>query len=229
MHILRVHIDKLHLRHMPFQTVADLSRGFAGGVNFGYFYRSPSHPQGSSPEGAVIADGEVMDSRVVPGRPALVHTSRLRIQDVWGINQDWASSYRVLAQAGPWLVRDGQAVTEYAGYPGIDPHSVRRRVAVGVDVDQVYIAVGDGTLADMARALREVGCSDAIAGDGGSSVSLVQGGELVFGGGQLVPNALVWEDAEKIHLCPPGVSDLISRLDHVLKELEAIREELRGL
>lgn len=204
MYALKMPIHKLHLKHRPFQAVSEFAKGYSGGINFGYFQRTSSHPLGSIAEGAVIQDGAIVCSMIVPGRPALIHapgdppSMRLRIQDIWGINSAYASTYRMLIQAGPWLVRGGDIVTQYGNFAGVNPAASVERVAVGIlDQETVIVATSTCTLGEMARWLRDHGCMNAIAGDGGSSVSLVVDGKTVIGS-QLVPNALVWEKAEVV-------------------------------
>lgn len=210
MYALKISISKLHLKHRPFRAVSIFAQGYQGGVNFGYFGRATTHPEGSVAEGAVIVDGEIACRMVVPGRPALMHVPgdppgmRLRIQDLWGLHPDYASHYRMLIQAGPWLVWGGDIVTSYGNYPGVNPYASIERVALGLaDPETVIVAVNTCTLPEMARWLREHGSMNAIAGDGGSSASLVVDGRAVFGG-QLVPNALVWEDGATVLEWPQG-------------------------
>jgi len=120
------------------------------------------------------------------------------------------------------LVRDGRGLIE----PGIDPEGFSAgmrqfdsditegrypRAALGCNDEELIAVVCDGrgerdhglTLAEMAWAMIELGCSTAINLDGGGSASLVLGGQLRnrpreehgidILGGRAVSTALVFE------------------------------------
>lgn len=202
---LKVHINDLHVKHRPFRAVSEFAQGYSGGVNIGYFQRASSHPTGSAAEGAVIADGQLLCNALVAGRPALIYVPldppgiRLRIDTVWGLPKpEHHHLYKVYIQAGPWLVRNGDMVTAYGNYPGVNPTGITQRVGIGILGEYVIIAVGDSTLPNMAAFLHGLGCRHAIAGDGGSSASLYLDGQKVYGSTQMVPNALVWTKYERL-------------------------------
>lgn len=203
MWVLKIPIDELHLIHRPFEPVTSLARGFAGGLNFGYFSRSQTHPTGSWPCGVVIANGKILnDGHVGPGWPALEHVPDekewpvLRTRVRYGLDREWAHVYRIAIQAGPQLVKAGKIATDYKPYPGINLGD-SRRVAIGIiDDSHVLVMARDTNWDNMAKWALELGCKEALGGDGGSSASLVIDGKVVYGGNQLVPNALVWERAE---------------------------------
>lgn len=199
---LKVNIAKLHLKHRPFEPVSSLAAGFAGGVNFGYFSRAATHPTGSYPIGGVEADGKIVNDRVVAGWPALIHQPSgigLSITPIWGLNPDFASTYRILIQAGPPLVVGGRVHTDYSEFADTAPAATTERIAVGVlDDEHVMLMARSATMRQMADWALSLGCTYALGGDGGSSAQLVMDGKLVWGNPQKVPNALVWEAAEVV-------------------------------
>jgi hypothetical protein len=230
---LKIPINKLHLIHRPFEPVSSLSEGFAGGVNFGLFSRSSSHPAGSYPVGGAEADGKIVCARVVPGWPALMHQPDkgvLDIAPIWGLNPAYAHTYRILIQAGPRLVAGGAVQTDYSEFADTRPGDVTERIAAGIlDGTHVLIMAREDTMRGMAEWALSLGCTDALGGDGGSSGQVVMADEdgelkLVWGNAQLVPNALCWDEAEilvrpsdtapeTLPETPPGTPRLIPASD----------------
>ena len=198
MYALKIPVNKLHLRHRPFEPVSSLSAGFAGGVNFGMFSRSSKHPEGSYPVGASIQEGKIAHNVVASGWPALQHqNASLFIGEVWGLNPAYVHTYKILAQAGPRLLRNGAIITDYTGFADTQPGIVTRRIAAGIlDDKHVIIMARECTMVVMAEWAKTLGCRDALGGDGGSSAQVVMDGALVWGNPQLVSNALCWEDCE---------------------------------
>jgi hypothetical protein len=204
---LKIPINKLHLIHRPFEPVSSLAAGHKGGVNFGLFSRAKTHPRDSYPIGGVEAEGRILCDRVVPGWPALMHQpskGSLAIAPIWGLNPDYAHTYRILVQAGPRLVAGGVVQTDYSGFADTQPNTVTERVAAGIlDQSHVLIMARETTMRGMAEWALSLGCRDALGGDGGSSGQVVMADEdgdlkLVWGNPQLVPNALCWDEAEII-------------------------------
>jgi len=202
---VKVPINKAHFRHDgSFKTVKDFAKGMAGGINFG-FYKRTTPPK---PEGAVIVEGKVKWDEVVGGRPSLMHVptdppgSSLRIQNIWNLDPRFTGRYRILAQAGPWLVAAGDVLepAQYGNYPGVSPLSSLERIGVGLlGRDHLLIAGAKTTLPGLGRWFKDHGAAYAMACDGGSSAGFFLDGEYVFGnGGALVPNALVFEEYEVI-------------------------------
>ncbi len=173
-------------------------KGAAAGLNLGFFGTAPGkpHPLYSAPVGQLVLEGREIRKTVSDSRHFHALQSkggRIFIDKEIHTGADWGIGM------GPRLVEHGEISDNLydsrwqAG--GIMLKSARERVAVGVFPDgRVIGATCDAALpAEMAVRMLQMGVSDAIACDGGSSrafVDLEAGIDL--GGSKENPNALLF-------------------------------------
>lgn len=97
--------------------------------------------------------------------------------------------YAHILGAGPWLIQNGQVVLDaqaekFSGSFGIQS-AARSAIAFNAQGKILIVAVHDRaggkgpTLAELAQLLKQMGAVDALNLDGGSSTSMVVGGQLV--------------------------------------------------
>lgn len=188
------------MRHYPSPWAVAGSGGFfaVGGI-------TRTNPLRTNAYGWLVRQGFVIQESTGLPRPVFcVSGGRASILD-----GDPPRDAAVAVEAGPWLVRGGQATDIAAeerrgGYTGLQIASRRPRAGIGVRPDGlvVYAALASGTLADLQGLLAADGCRDAMALDGGGSVGVVQRGQaapVVGGSVRALPAAIVIrEEAEVV-------------------------------
>lgn len=224
-------------RHEPWRKVKDfVSRsGAKGGINFGFFQRSYTHPTGSTPLGMVIEDGQVTtwwDPSVFWVGVIGYKNGDVKIEfspESWAghvaklASIDWAIS------GGPVILYDGMPTIFQANkFPGVNVSSRVQRVALGITSEQrvVFAYLPSATALEMANHLKEAGAVQGILGDGGSSASYVDGNTSY--GSQLVPNFIGWKEESIVKPCEPcgcilGLDEVISQAEALLSSLVDVR------
>ncbi len=194
--------EKVRLLHFGggFRLVRDVAKeaGARAAINFGFFSMSKNHPKDSYPVGQVMVDGK----NLVLSPAGIEHFHSVYRKDD-GIKFwqwlphgcDWG------VRAGPRLVENGQICEWGIADPawvkgGIRPASALPRVAIGIRADgQVVLAYWDAaTIRQAAQDMLNLGCVEALAGDGGGSASWYDSQNLQHTVGQrLVPNCFIVE------------------------------------
>lgn len=181
-------------------------------INFGFFSMNSQHPVGSYPVGQVMLEGK----NLVLSPAGIEHFHSAYKKDgkvsVWQWipeGSDWG------IRAGPRLIESGQicerSISDSAwAAGGIRPTSALPRVAIGIRADsRVVLAYWPGaTIRQAAQDMLNLGCVEALAGDGGGSASWYDSknpGHTVSQ--RLVPNCFIIEDGST-----PGGSDTMARL-----------------
>lgn len=147
----------------------------------------------NAPDGACVSllaeGGTVWVSGNNPTWPMFAVSKDNKANILPQVDAHLAKQSRLAFSAGPWLVHNGAYCNQVeqiraGGYTGLMEGSFRERAGIGVTTDGlvVHIAFDSATLAGLAVALKEEGCKDAIALDGGGSVGVVDGtGKILLG------------------------------------------------
>lgn len=167
----------------------------------GFYARTPGHPDGPEAEGVPLGELRIGGQRLTSmpftapwsARRACVHVADGAIRIARRDDLPSAPDGDLL-QAGPLLVRDGTVVPGdeegfSAGAGQFDSDITRGRyprAALGVGDEHLIAFVCDGrhddeaglTMAELARAMHDLGARDALNLDGGGSASLVHEGRL---------------------------------------------------
>ncbi len=167
-------------------------------INFGFFSMSVDHPAGSYPVGQVMVDGK----NLVLSPAGIEHFHSVYKKDgkisfwqwlpagcEWGI------------RTGPRLVESGQICERSISDPkwvtgGVGPTASRSRVAIGIRADSRVVLVywEAATIRQAAQDMLNLGCVEAVAGDGGGSASWYDSENLQHTVSQrLVPNCFIVE------------------------------------
>jgi len=190
--------EELTLVHRPMRPIDELARGFAGGINFGFFNSR------GEPTGPVIVDGEVQTwwdpsahwhaiIRYTDGTAEI----RKSPERWWPVEVD-RDSIDWMCGAGPIVLQDGEiGIVDGDRFSGTQLDVKRARVAVGIREDgKVHLSARpSATAREMAEHLLGRGCVDGMLGDGGGSASWYEDGRVRLGGGRDIPNALCWGEA----------------------------------
>jgi len=198
-----------------FKDVKTWTKGFLGGINFGFFSRASTHPKNSYAVGHVRVNGENIvyspydcdHFHALYKQNGTIKIGRCIPPDCeWGIT------------AGPRLIANGRICEGQSGglddprWPagGVSFTTKKPRVAVGIHKDgDIILAYSDSTTPrELAQELLEFGCVEALGGDGGSSATFVDYTKDVYRGGQYVPNAL--------YVPVPYTKPIIEKVDVVL-------------
>lgn len=180
-------------------------------INFGFFSMSKNHPKDSYPVGQVVVDGK----NVVLSPAGIEHFHTAYKKDgkvyIWQWlpgNCDWG------VRAGPRLVEASQicerSISDLKWVTGgVSPTASRSRVAIGIRADnRVVLAYWEAaTIRQAAQDMLNLGCVEALAGDGGGSASWYDSenpGHTVSR--RLIPNCFIVEDGST-----PEVSDTVTR------------------
>lgn len=111
----------------------------------------------------------------------------------WARHTDW-SAYDTVICCGPRLVSGGRIAVDTTGFH--DPHVLGRgqRIAVGTTDAGKLILVGTRracTLTELACIMRDLGCTEAINFDGGSSSAMYCAGKTLRSPGRQLTNVLL--------------------------------------
>lgn len=135
---------------------------------------------------------------------------------------------KFFVSAGPRLLRQGvicdlpEELAVYRGYSGLMESSLRERAGIGIAADGVvvHVAMEYATLYDVAVELKQQGCIDAIALDGGGSMGVVDSSGKVLIGHNVrkVCSALIFKrviaSVEQPAAFPPSSLVLLERLSN---------------
>ncbi len=194
--------EKVRLLHFGggFRLVRDVAKeaDARAAINFGFFSMSKNHPKDSYPVGQVMVDGK----NLVLSPAGIEHFHSVYKKDgkisfwqwlpagcEWGI------------RTGPRLVESGQICERSISDPkwvtgGVGPTASRSRVAIGIRADSRVVLVywDAATIRQAAQDMLNLGCVEAVAGDGGGSASWYDSENLQHTVSQrLVPNCFIVE------------------------------------
>lgn len=165
------------------QTLAEMieTNGAIGGVNGGGFYDPNGSGDGGTPDGIVIANGELLygantyaDTAVID-YDGILHVGTMTGNQAIELNAEWAISF------GPVLVVNGEKCEGFKG--GLNP-----RTAIGQRADgAILLLVINGrrvdsmgaTYEDVADVMLQFGAVNALNLDGGSSTMMIYEGEFM--------------------------------------------------
>lgn len=194
--------EKVRLLHFGggFRLVRDVAKeaDARAAINFGFFSMSANHPKDSYPVGQAIINSknEVLSPKGIEHFHAVYKRGgKVSIWQWLPADCDWG------IRAGPRLIESGQicerSIADSAWVSGgINPATARSRVGIGIRADnQVVLAYWDAaTIRQAAQDMLNLGCVEAVAGDGGGSASWYDSenpGHTVSQ--RLVPNCFIVE------------------------------------
>ncbi|MBC7288417.1 MAG: phosphodiester glycosidase family protein [Armatimonadetes bacterium] len=154
------------------------------------------------PVGDIVIDGRLRHFGGLGRALAITpHNEATLVSVPFGRHVDWSGFESVLA-AGPSLVRSGRVwlAPKAEGFSDPDVLAPARRCAVGLTASGKLVMVATNervSLAQLARALQSLNCTEAINLDGGASACLwYRGRYLVRPGRPLVNILAVFEDVD---------------------------------
>lgn len=175
------------------------------------------------PVGDIMIDGRLVHFGGMGSALAITPDNRASFRRIpWGRKQDWGPFETVMA-AGPMLLEDGVVALAPAHERFRDPHVLGRasRTAVGLTDRNKLLMVATReqvSLWELAKIMRDLGCTRAINLDGGSSTGLYYRGSTIVRPARSLVNLLaVYTDAD------PGIRICQSELIQKRAGVEAYR------
>lgn len=149
-------------------------------VNGGYF-----HPTSFIPAGDLVVHGRYVFSGKISTAVAITPDNRVRVRSVTkNAPATWAGFESVIA-SGPHILQRGRVVVSPFTGGFRDPAIFRRamRTVLGTRGDRTLILMSTGALlspSEAAKVMRQLGASDAILLDGGSSTGFAWKGRVLI-------------------------------------------------
>ena len=147
------------------------------------------------PVGDIMIDGRLVHYGGMGSALAITPDNRVDFHRIpWGRQQDWGR-YETVMAAGPMLLERGEVALAPAHERFRDPRVLGRasRAAVGVTKHNKLLMVTTRqsiSLWDLAKVMRDLGCTAAINLDGGSSTGLYYRGSTIVRPGRSLVNLL---------------------------------------
>ena len=148
------------------------------------------------PIGDIVVDGRLVNRGLMGTALCLAKDGKASIHRVpWGQTQDWRGFETVLA-CGPTLVKHGTVDLDPSREHFVDPNMLgtASHSACGLSPDgRLYLVCVTSAVSvrKMALIMVELGCSDAMLLDGGSSTAMHYRGSTIVSPGRALTNLLV--------------------------------------
>lgn len=226
-HIVQVNLDDPHVKVTPV-----LSQRFPGGAEPMGAICAREQPAAAVtgtffskttllPIGDLVIDGRLVHFGGMGSALALTPDNNAQFKRIpWGRQQDWGAFESVIA-GGPMLLEDGQVALAPVNERFRDRRVLGRasRVAVGITAHNKLLLVASReqmSLWELAKVMRELGCTGAINLDGGTSTGMYyRGSSKVTPGRSLVNVLAVFENVSpQTRTClyaPVGENETVSR------------------
>lgn len=207
-HSVTVHAAFVDLRDPSIEVTPAVAQDEPGGrksfANFLTQYQPLAQITGSffdlrsgDPIGDIVIDGAQRYSTAGIGTAlAVTPDNHARMLDIApGEARDWRG-YESVLQGGLRLLREGIVAIDPPGQGFHDGYMLRctHRIAVGLRADERMVLVGiydNVWLDELAEIMRQLGCRDAMALDGGGSTGFAVDGKRILSTGRKLANVLM--------------------------------------
>lgn len=172
------------------------------------------------PIGDIMIDGRLVHFGGMGSALAITPDNRVDFRRIpWGRQQDWGM-YEMVMAAGPMLLEGGEVALAPAHEKFRDPRVLGRasRAAVGVTAHNKLLMVTTRqsiSLWQLARVMRDLGCTAAINLDGGSSTGLYYRGSSIVRPSRSLVNVLaVYANADaEMRVCQADRMERFTQAD----------------